>query len=173
VKRILKKFLLFPPATALIIGLIVKIIFQPENMTDAFSWVPVTANILEGTLEGLQWIALLSSLLVVGLTFDLRISSLEGMLIKPFTVIRLIIAPFSGVLVLGFLCYLFDVPLSQVEIIPILIQAIAGPAVINIAFSEQFGLNTNAASVYITLITFIALIWLIPVLLLSFILIPV
>ncbi len=54
-----------------------------------------------------------------------------------------------------------------------MIQAISGPAVANIAFSDAFGLKTSIASTYITVITALSLVILVPVLLILFILFPV
>ncbi|MHA2105439.1 MAG: hypothetical protein ACW981_18590, partial [Candidatus Hodarchaeales archaeon] len=85
---------------------------------------------------------------------------------------RLIIAPTIG---LGFIFLMIGLgtPLTGVIIIPIMIQAISGPAVANIAFSDVFGLKTSIASTYITVITALSLLMLFPVVIFLFAIFPI
>ena len=169
---VFKKLLLFPPTFSLIIGLIIKFIFKPNNTLDLLTWLPLDPELIISIIDYLSFFSLFLALIVVGLTFETSFKSLKNINLLEASTIRLVITPSIG-LAFIFLAVFIGLPISKIIIIPIMIQAISGPAVANIAFSEVFGLKTSIASTYITVITTLSLIWLFPVLTFLYVIFPI
>lgn len=171
-RTILQKLLLFPPTFSVIIGLILKLTFNPNSTMDLLNWLPIDSTLLTTAIDTFSLLSLVLALVVVGLTFETSVKSLKNINLLESSVVRLIIAPTIG-LTFIFLMIGIGMSLNGIIIIPIMIQAISGPAVANIAFSEVFGLKTSIASTYITVITALSLIFLFPVLIFLFAVFPV
>ena len=157
--KIIKKVLLFPPTLSMLVGFSLKIIFQPDSFVDFFSFLPFSSNQLNSVTDSISWISLIFALLLVGLTFNLSFSSLGNRFLLSTSFFRLIIAPIAGLLFLLIVYnFLFPLEVAQSQfIIPLIIQAFSGPAIINIAFSKEFSLDVESESVYITIITLFSL----------------
>jgi predicted permease len=159
-RTIFKKILVFPPALSMIIGFLLKIHFQPTSFENFVSFLPLSLPDISFLINVVSWLSLILALLLVGLTFNISVKSLNNRFLISTSVFRLIFSPFVGILFL-FLIYQFIFPLEvfNIEIIlPLLIQAFSGPAIINIAFSKEFSLDVPSQSVYITFITLFSLI---------------
>ena len=157
--KIIKKVLLFPPTLSMLIGFSLKILFQPVSFVDFFSFLPFSSNEINSVTNGISWISLVFALLLVGLTFNLSFKSLNNRFLLSTSFFRLLIAPIAGMLFLG-IVYIFFFPSEVAQsqfIIPLIIQAFSGPAIINIAFSKEFSLDMESESVYITIITLFSL----------------
>ena len=165
--RIMKKILLFPPAFSMIVAFLIKWIFDIQNIEQLINLLPLIdldVNLASNLINTVNWVSLIFALILVGITFDfsyLKSKDHEkSHYLVQTTIFRLIIPPAAGLLCLILLYALLhdNSVFSEDTIIPIIIQAISGPAVINIAFSKQFNLNVGFVSLYITVITIISLI---------------
>ena len=164
-----KKIFLFPPTLAMFVGFILKIILDSYSFADIFFSLQVSPADFTFVLDGFNWIALILALILVGLTFNVSFSSLRNRFLLETSIFRLIVAPFFGFLFLLIIFVLFpSEPVQSTYLIPIIIQAFSGPAIINIAFAKEFGLDVETESTYITIITLLSLFFLPLLVILSF-----
>lgn len=164
-REVVLKLASFPPAIILVVGVLVELLWQPVSLLDALSFLPVPDSSLGLALDALQWVSLVLALVVVGLTFEFNLSALEGIHLVPVSVARFFVAPLVSFGVMVLLVLALGPPDLRTEVLPLLIQGLSGPAVANIAFAKQFGLDVSAESTYITVLTLVALALLVPVLL--------
>ncbi len=167
-KKIIKKILIFPPTFSMLIGFFFKIVFDPDTFANFLSFLPFSTNQINFTINGINWISLILALLLIGLTFNLSFHSLNNRFLSFVSIFRLIIAPFFGILFL-ILIYFFIFPSEPVNVdfvVPLLIQAFSGPAIINIAFAKEFFLDVESESIYITILTLLSLL-ILPFLIIS------
>ena len=158
-KDIFKKVVYFPPTLSMIAGFIIKIFFQPSSFASFFSFLPFSSGQINFSINGISWISLVLALILVGLTFNLSFTSLHNRFLTPTAIFRLISAPIVAIVFLFFTYEIFF-PAQSLKsdfAIPLVIQAFSGPAIINIAFSKQFGLDVESESMYITVITLLSL----------------
>lgn len=165
-----KKIFFFPPTLAMIIGFSLKIVFQPSSFTELFSFLPFSSLQITSLVDIVSWISLILALILVGITFDMRFSSFKNRFILETTFFRLIVAPLFGILFIFLISLFFQSSgiFQRDIIIPLLIQAFSGPAIINIAFAKEFSLDLDAESMYITIVTLLALFFLPLLVLISF-----
>ncbi|OLS24170.1 MAG: hypothetical protein HeimC3_20670 [Candidatus Heimdallarchaeota archaeon LC_3] len=172
ISNMVKKILFFPPTFFLLIGMLIKLVFKPKNTLSLLTWIPIDLFLISEIITFLSNLSLLLALIVVGLTFEMSFDSLKNINLLESSIVRLLIAPTIGLLTI-FVGIYFGLSITRIIAIPIMIQAISGPAVANIAFADAFGLKTEIASTYITVITALSLIILVPVLSVLLILFPV
>ena len=170
-KLVITKLIQFPPTIGVIVALILKLTFQIPSFLDAVIWLPFPTETIELLINIFSWISLLIALLIVGFNFDFRLESITGIYLPQLSLIRLIVVPVVGYIVLLIFDFV-NLRLASIFAIPLMIQAMSGPAVVNIAFSDQFGLDTKTTSVYITIMTGISIILLMPYITLLFFLFP-
>lgn len=164
-----KKIFFFPPTLAMFIGFILKILSNSYSFDNMVSSLHVSQAFFSLVLDGFNWAALILALILVGLTFNVSFSSLRNRFLFETSFIRLVIAPISGFLFLILIYVLFPAePVLPIYVIPIMIQAFSGPAIINIAFAKEFGLDVETESTYITIITLLSLFFLPLLVILSF-----
>ena len=160
--RIAKKVFLFPPMLSMIIGFVIKILFHPDSFAGLFSFLPFSTDQINFVSNSINWFSLIFALLLVGLTFNFTISSLKNRFLLSTSDFRLFVGPLSAIIFISLIYILFTPAeiLKQEFIIPILIQAFSGPAIVNIAFAKEFSLDIESESVYITIITLLSLLFL-------------
>ena len=170
VSDLVKKIFFFPPTLSMLAGFFLKFTFSPSSFASLFSFLPFNSTLITSSIDLISWISLICALFLVGLTFKLTIHSLSNRFLVPASFFRLGFAPLTAIsfLVVSWFFLPPSVSLTSVIVVPLVIQAFSGPAIINIAFAKEFALDVESESIYITILTLISLLLLPFLIILSF-----
>ncbi|MHA2294504.1 MAG: AEC family transporter [Candidatus Hodarchaeales archaeon] len=141
-KKLIIEFIKFPPFIAMIVGFIILALIGPQDLR-----FPV--------IQLVKDISLLGSLVLIGLSFQslsqLKPRNLFSRKTLEVSTVRFIVSPIAGIIFV--IVWQFTPLISFI----LIIQAMGPPAISNILYGKFFAISDDEISIYITSVTFIAL----------------